>query len=415
MLRSHRLFVQNAFDELQKRKIIKSVEKLNHYYDEPKIHYFSAHKYSSKYESSAGLSFDNPSLAQLKCAGEAIERNVLLDTSEQKFKRAIYTKFKKNNALNPNLLNENVNNLLDIPLLWIEAYEGINKSRKVWVPAQTIFMNRQIHSDEPLLLPMITTGAAGGFDHESTLLRAIYEVIERDSFMSVYLTKSVPKKINLTSIPYKKIQNIIAYLRRYQLEPHVFDITTEIGIPSYMVIVVDKTGIGPSFTIGAKSGYNTPEVLLGACEEALLTRPWSRKIKRQFYGKKILQPLVIKTNPDRAQFWFQKKMQKQISFFWNGVDTKFNGSKHTFSNKAKELEFTYEKLQKSGYKLYFGEIQNRLSRKVNYKVYKAIIPQLQPLYINEAEKIIQTKRLSKASQFFGNKTLIINTVPHPFL
>lgn len=414
-MHKYRKFIKQAFEELASQRIIKTVEKLNQYYDEPKIHYYSARKFSKSGESATGLSFESPELALLRCAGEAVERNVLLDISHQKLRRSAYDELKKEGALDPNTLNENLLDISNTPLSWIRGYEGTDTNKPIWIPAQTVFLSNIFRKNEPFLLPSITTGAAGGFDHESTLLRALYEAVERDSFMCVYLTKSKPRKIRLNSIRSKKIQNIISYLSRYQLKPHLFDITSDTQIPAYLVVLMDHSGLGPQFTISSKADINIEGVICGALEESMLTRQWIRKIvTKQFPLPVKIQKKLIGFD-DRAKYWLPKHMIKHLDFLLTIPETTHTPIIKKPQSFSLELKAAAAYLKNAGYSLFFCPIDHSLCRTLDYLVYKAVIPGLQPLYIHEDTSVHFKKRLQKASQFFGKKNYLLNTVPHPFL
>ena len=74
-------------------------------------------------------------------------------------------------------------------------------------------------------------------------------------------------------------------------------------------------------------------------------------------------------------------------------------------------------LGKKGHDVYYVDITHSKIKKSGYRVYKIIIPTLQPLYLNESEKkgCIREKRLKEVLSFFGKKKGYINTTPHPFM
>src|SRR5690606_28974937 len=118
----------------------------------------------------------------------------------------------------------------------------------------------------------ISTGAAGGFGKDETLLRGIYEVVERDSIMTSYLNKVLLQRVNYLSITNKHILDILTYLKKYWLKVHIFYIRNDLQIPTFMTILEDKTSFGPAIAVGTKTNLNIESALLGSIEEALFTR-----------------------------------------------------------------------------------------------------------------------------------------------
>ena len=317
--------------------------------------------------------------------------------------------------MNQNTINENLPNVSNASLLWTRGYEGIDFKKPAWIPAQTIYLDSRFWKTEPHFLPTITTGAAGGFDHEGTLLRAIYEVIERDSLMCVYLTKSRPKKINTSTILSQKIQNILTYLKRYLLEPHIFETTTNIQIPSCLVILIDKSGLGPRITLSAKAGQNIESALCGALEESVLTRQWVRRIITEKYPLPVEVPEKLISFEDRAKFWLPEKMTKHLDFLLTIPETRTIRTAGKKLSVREQLKSCQTLLTKAGYSIYFSSIEHDVCQKLHYRVYKAVIPGLQPLYINESGALYFPTRLRTVAHYFGNNTYILNTIPHPFL
>ena len=341
---------------------------------------------------------------------EALERNELSNIKSHRLISNTYSHINQC-ALNPNLYNRTKKNYSSQIFSWMRGFKGVNKENECLIPAQLILLSSSFTKKEPLLAPSITTGAAGGVDHESTLLRAIYEIVERDSVMGIYLTKSLPNKIDLTSIPYKKIQKIVDYMQRYALAVHIFDATTNIGITVFLVLLIDKTGIGPYLSIGSKAGVDIPETLQGDLEDSLLTRPWVRKLggERKNISKEINNVV------DRAQYWFSKPKSNYLHLLLTAKAGGCLPKDITYKSKKLELEESHSKLNKAGYELYYTDVSSDLCRGLNYRVYKAIIPHLQPLYISEKDKIFIKVRLSIIAKYFGQEEVKFNKIPHPFL
>ncbi len=101
----------------------------------------------------------------------------------------------------------------------------------------------------------ISTGAAAGGCLASALVRGIYEVIERDAFMISYLNKLENDKVDLEKIPDARITTLLSILNRYRIEGHIMDITSDLGVPTFVTILVDRTGIGPAIHCGLKTSF----------------------------------------------------------------------------------------------------------------------------------------------------------------
>jgi hypothetical protein len=65
--------------------------------------------------------------------------------------------------------------------------------------------------------------------------------------------------------------------------------------------------------------------------------------------------------------------------------------------------------------IFFADITLDFLKKINFFVYKVIIPNLQPLYLEENKRKINFERLKQVSDYFGHKFRLMNKIPHPFL
>ncbi len=72
-------------------------------------------------------------------------------------------------------------------------------------------------------------------------------------------------------------------------------------------------------------------------------------------------------------------------------------------------------LIKKRFRIYYKDITLDVFKKCGLRVYKALMPQLQPLYLNEQQKEIRYDRLKAVAKYFELKEIIVNKIPHPFL
>lgn len=396
-------------------KIIKDIWMKSSYHDEPRFFLCSSIlNIKSPYEiSAAGLSFASSHVAILKCVGETIERYCTYSYRKSSIIFSSYDSI-EGYALDPGLFEDD-SRLRKGKLGWIKGF-NLTDNINSFIPAQLVYLNYKKANEEiQLPQPNVSTGAAGGFDHASTLLRGIYEVVERDSFMNIYLNKISAPKIDLNSLNDKIIKKILASCERYGLEVNVFDITTDLGIPTFVSLVIDKSGIGPSVSCGAKASLRANEALVGGVTESFLTRGW---IRTELLKTKLKQPKHITVKPaallQRGLFWSSPRKIELLDFLLKQPTMSVNYS--DFKGDAEEeLARVVSILKKKGHTVYYTDITLPNFKKVGYLVYKVIIPTLQPLYLDEGYKILRLNRLKETAIFFGKKKFSLNRVPHPFL
>ena len=264
-------------------KIIKHINKIFPHSDDPKFFYFGAvlepisddPEEENLSNSVSGYSFFSEGEALLKCLGEALERHCLRVVNKNKFTKASCQDLasQKKNAIDPirivsissnqkkknkyKLFNFNKNS----PFYWTDGYDLIRK-RSTLIPAQLIYLSYKLDKDEKCIYLPITTGAAGGSTLLSAVVRGIYEIIERDAFIIYYLNKLPGRRINLKALKTEDITRIHEYIKSYRLELLCIDITTELNIPTVLSIVVNRTGVGPSLSLGLKTNMDYKVAIL---------------------------------------------------------------------------------------------------------------------------------------------------------
>lgn len=411
--------IKLLLEELISHNILRDIHREYFAADEPKFFSYAAPLNSSKGFSdgkplilnAGGFSFEDKELALLKCLGEAIER---FSTLVFRKNLLTYSTFESlmEPALNPALFTNKLTTN-NTKLGWVKGFSL--DQEPYLIPAQVIYLNYAGQFKEPRLTQFITTGAAGGFDHESTILRGVYEVIERDAFMLTYLLKIRVPCIKLSTLENSRIDYIIQKAKRYNLELRVFDITNDLQIPSFLSVLIDRTGLGPPVSLGLKSSLSPIDAVIGSMEESFHTRPWMKH--ELLHGKRgdlKINPRDIKYLLERGLFWMSPKMLKHLDFLLNQPEKGFKLLQNEIT-PAKELRLVKNILEEKGFKVFYADITMKNFKKLGYLVYKVIIPELQPLFLNEGRREIRSKRVMDVSAYFGIEKAQINPVPHPFL
>lgn len=412
--------------------IIKKIFKVISYNDEPKLYSYGIY-FKSKYNdgenedtlaSASGISFDKTK-ALLRVLGETIERYSLGGISDEKF---IYNSFNELKALSKLAINpatliafsdkkRYVSNLNKKDLHWVEG-KSLTSKKEILVPAQLIYAPYLHQDSEPLIRFSISTGAAAGETLNDALYRGICEIIERDAFMIVYLNKVPSPQINLSSIGDRNIKQIINTLKRYKLEPIVLDLTTDLKIPVFAAITLDKTGLGPAVSVGLKAGFDIKETIVGAVEESLMMRSWIRD-KFIYTNPKYKRGKEVITIEDRAHFWFPVSSIKYLDFWLKNENFKKINMKMA-DVPADKLEEALKLLKMNRMETIYLDITDKEIKRYGFVVVKVIIPQLHPLYLDERYPYLGGDRLYNMPVKMGilekpNKKNQLNKIPHPFL
>ena len=370
--------------------------------------------------------------AMSKAVGEVLERYFLTLYRREAFStfsRASLLEWKKN-FFDPAALNsflpwqkEMLPDLVwddNTPFCFVKGEELIGK-KTAYIPAQLVFWNYQFGHREPLLIGPTTSGAAGHFTKNEAFLASLLENIERDGFFIYWLNSLSPNVIDVSLVEDEEAKELLAYIERYHLEVFFLNTTTDIGIPSCVCAVIDRTCDEPVISLGGAAGFNIAELIVHSAGEALSVNAFVDK------GEKYVLPAQYKPFTDanirrseRLLAWKGQEMYERFKFFIAGKkqspDSFMNGI-NRFRSPEERLEHICKRFKEMGdaYKVYGYEVKSGVLNTLGYHVVRTVVPPLVPLYLRENVATLDSKRLREVPQKLGYKTTgKMNPWPHPF-
>lgn len=437
--------LQKLGERVVKEKFITDIYFPPLFNDEPKLFIAGSH-YGDflKNNSDAGgpssstanaASFKDRNDAFIKFLGETFERtsNAFYKKSDLVFSSFSKLKQKSLNAVNPEDFSGFSQNQLkkeylaktkvdkDSVLGWTRG-KSLITGKKILIPAQTVYTPYKYENGETIIRLPITTGAAAHTDFGRALYRGICEVIERDAFMIFYLNKLSPPIVNLENSFDGCFKPIVKSIERYNLEVYVLDITTDIPVPAFLTLIIDRTGEGPVVSPGNKADLDIKKAIEGSIEEALKVRYFGR---HKFIQNQDSAPAIGKnygptrTTTGRCLFWSRPEMIKEIEFFISGPKKILSGSP-VDSGSEDNLEKIITYLNNNNLEAIAVDTTIAQAKECGFSAVMVVMPQFQPLYLWEEYKCLGGRRLYEVPVKLGyfdkpKKEEELNSVPHPFL
>ncbi len=129
----------------------------------------------------------------------------------------------------------------DSVLDWVWG-RSLTHDRPVLVPeTYAYYRTRLIRPDRPRFLYEVSNGCAVGGSMPETILHGLMEVIERDAFLMTWYSRRPPAEIDLSTARGSTVPLLLERIQRLTgYTAHAWDTTTEHGIPSVWVGVVDE-------------------------------------------------------------------------------------------------------------------------------------------------------------------------------
>jgi len=425
--------------ELKEKNIIQDLHRESQEFpDEVKVPFLYLGHISSNRPGWNGLgaSFKSEKAALEAAVGETLERYSLLNFAPEE-KECIDSSVAamKEDFLNPEILagiskkeRQNGHPKFNIDFddkttfRWVQGY-SLMRGKPTWVPLQLVSFAYQPWrtNKEPLLRLIISGGAASGKTIDDAILHGLLEFIEHDAYMVTWLNKLSPKKIDLESVIDEDFKKILRRVREKRLEFHILSLPTDQPVNVFLAILIDKTGIGPAVSATGGAGLSPAEALWSTTNEIFAHRLNLRKD----YERIIKTGIDINFNDPsnigrsgRLSFWSRKGMEKEIDFLLRGTETKFSDLKDYTppqANSSEKLKFITNNLKNDKLEAAYVNIIPPGLQNLPIKTVATIIPELQPMHLEEGLPYFSGPRLKEVPIKLGYRPAEnINHLPHPF-
>lgn len=405
--------------------------------DEPKIYSYIAWLSNTTHISDAnvqrfagGVSLDRKK-AMVRCLGEAIERYCLAFYRRKDLKKCSYEELDEQ-ALDPRrVATFSKKQFTDkrfgrfkydekSVFTWTKGY-SLSQNEPLLLPAQLVYLPYLVEGEdyEPLILIPHSNGASGRSSFAGALCHGICEVIERDAVMINYLNKLPRERIDIKNSENDSIRKYIEVYARYGYELNIFDLTTDLEVPTMLTILIDRSGFGPEIVTGTSCDIDAEEAILSSIEGAKVG-PGLRDVLQR---NPNIDPMRIRDpNLARGLFWARRGMISHLDFLLKNdkvkdVKSLKNPSSHNF---AQDLKYVLRIFEKKGIEVAFADVTTPDINDMGFKVVKVIIPELQPMSQYERYRYLGGERLYKVPKILGYKDKEttedeLNRIPHPFL
>ncbi len=297
---------------------------------------------------------------------------------------------------------------------WAPATEITSSNATYYVPAAYIYLPYIYGDSEKKITQNISTGLACHSSYELSAITAICEVVERDAFMIFWRNKLSPPKINIATLP-NYIQVIVQEYAAINQEVVLFDITTDIKLPTVLVALRCTIPGNPGFVISAACKLSPELAILSALEEVELTRSYCHSLlsdPESINGYRSHD--TVKNQKDHMKFWLNPENLYLANFLFestNQIDIK--EMPHVTS-----LTSVVQIFSKLGLKVLLADVTTDDIKDYGLYVIRAIIPKLHPLAFGYNNSEFICERLHTVPPQLGFNMLYdsfkMNNVPHPF-
>ncbi|HEV3092111.1 MAG TPA: YcaO-like family protein [Candidatus Cybelea sp.] len=306
----------------------------------------------------------------------------------------------------------------DLPVRWVEACD-VATSRSVYVPAATVFMPYFYGEAEGAVMQPITTGLACNEGYESALLSAICEAIERDSFTIFWQGRLAPPRVPLESLD-PAIADLVDRFARARYDVTLFNVTTDIGVPSLLTVARHEDPSHPALCVAAATHPVASVAARKGLEELEHTRLWCKRLKRATPPIDPQKTAEILEQEEHLRFWCEHSNRHLADWLFSST-LEEELPAVAFSNESDPAELlTYVRglLKMADLQLFAVDVTTPEILALGLNVVKAVVPGLHPLFIGHRHRALGGRRLYEVPVRLGygppELPLDDPTNPHPF-
>jgi thiazole/oxazole-forming peptide maturase SagD family component len=347
-----------------------------------------------------GLDTDRPT-AMIRAAAECLERICLFNPAAEDVPAKADEsppRIDPANFLLPGPNGASQSCVSEDQLDWRSAID-IRCGTKVLIPAQSIFL-AGYRNDESRLRPEWTSSGAalGGASDGLAIERGLLEVVERDAIANFYYSGRRPRRI--VDLP-QEVESLTLYLRRYELETTLSDVSGDLPAVTVMATIVDRTGVGQAVCVGSKCAFDVTAACRGAILEAIQSRRAARYMRMVRGVSRATTPDIIDARM-RYDYWSTMDRIEQLLDRLETSETVACCELVPGASKDQLLR----RLEQIDAKVFLADATLPEVADCGWEVRKVVFPALSVLPVSELKKPIVRLRLG------GDYT--VDLPPHPW-
>lgn len=312
----------------------------------------------------------------------------------------------------------------DTPARWVWGY-SLTTQKPRMVPASLVYMNYQFGEDEPVIGRNASTGLAANLTIEEAILTGIYEVVERDAFTICWLSRRPGRRVTMDDGELQGFLKQKFHVEHPKVEARVHDVTLDVPIPSFFVMIKRPTELGPAVCVGSTARLNPEQAVRKGFLEAGQGIPYFRFLLGQLKDWEPSPDFLNLTSFDHHCIFYLKRpdLVPEAFAFLEKVDGEVPLSSIPDRSTGRvlgDINLCVELLKKVGLEVIVVEITTPDIREVGMRVVRVLIPGMVPLHGVYKYPFLGSRRLAdyplRTSPARGDvgEEVDFNPHPHPF-
>ncbi|HKR41082.1 MAG TPA: YcaO-like family protein [Paraburkholderia sp.] len=308
----------------------------------------------------------------------------------------------------------------DVSITWTSGYSLV-RDEPVLVPACLVYVPFKYDHSGDLIAFGVTTGLCCGRSRLEAILGGLYEVVERDAIMIMWMNQLPCRRIALGSGA--RLSAIVE--ERFVpsgLGFYLNDITTDLPIPVAFASIIDRTRDGLAVAVGAAANLDPEAAALKALIEAAQGRRWLKLMNQQNAGLQFREDFRdVVSFDDHVRLFGSAAGISRLGFLIDGpeeIDIKSVKTKGS-STVKEDLKHCLTALAENGMDVVAVDVTLPDVAELGFSVVKVLIPGLIDINADHNYPLLGGERLYTVPRRLGfvghdTKESTLTKIPHPF-
>lgn len=292
------------------------------------------------------------------------------------------------------------------------------------VPAALVYLGYEHGPDEADIGSSASTGLAAGLTPEAAILSGLYEVVERDAFALSWLFRQVRHKLLVddAELRARLLADFAVDGARVRLD--LFDLTSDIPIPSVLAVLRRPAEFGPALCVGAASRLSPRQAVRKSLLELGQGLPYLRTLMAQDRDWAARDDYADLTSFDDHLLVYNKRSDMAaaaLAFYDAARETGLSSLPDRSTGRLKgDVERCVDLLAQAGHEVIVVALTTPDLREAGFSVVRVLVPGLVPLHGDHGWPYLGVARLRELPWRLGwvdreqDPLAAINPLPHPF-
>ncbi len=263
-----------------------------------------------------------------------------------------------------------------IPHPWVLG-SWLNDVKPVWLPALFVVLFIELQREQ-LIAQGTSNGLAASTEKNDAALRAILELVERDAFMTTWLTASPAQRLQLDDTLDPRLRTVLEGIEVFGATVEVYTLPTSVIGTTVLCLALGDGDQYPGVTFGLGCDLDPRAALRQAVLELGQTGPYLRRMMRSGVLTAADDPSGVRQMLDHAAYYFPKERAAAFDRLRSDTTPVLFGDLKSVTNRS--LQDCALALDQAAVRVALVDVTSADVATGPFSVMRAVSPDLQPIW-----------------------------------